>query len=329
MGNQRACSDKRCLFHTDASSCAEKDFSVLTTQTREGEGLWERCNHCGLAVNRLGVVPEESEQYYNEVYILNHAFPAGELFQARQHFEERIKSLARIATYLEPHLTPSMRVLDLGAGTGEVLSLLKNKVAYCMGIELHKTYAAFIKQELNVDASYQDYLTIEFERPFDLILSIDALDHMYNEYDVVQKIWNDLSPGGLCYIEVPNDEQALKQYIPTETRACFQKFMYQRAHYYSFNKSQVGRLFTQFGFEIVDEQCRHDYTFLNYLQWYFLGKPQKHLATAMNSSDIHSGSSPFEHAMNTLLAETDEKFRQIMSEQFTGETLCLLVRKPL
>ena len=36
---------------------------------------------------------------------------------------------------------------------------------------------------------------------------------MYDPSLVVNKIYNDLNIGGLFYIEVPNDNQALKEYL--------------------------------------------------------------------------------------------------------------------
>ena len=50
-------------------------FKTVTTKTREGEGLWEKCLGCGLVINRSGVEKEnlekfkcEERRYYSSYY---------------------------------------------------------------------------------------------------------------------------------------------------------------------------------------------------------------------------------------------------------------------
>ena len=46
-----------------------------------------------------------------------------------------------------------MRVLDIGAATGELLSCIKEDVAYCFGIELNEEYCNLINYELMIHHS--------------------------------------------------------------------------------------------------------------------------------------------------------------------------------
>ena len=138
-------------------------------------------------------------------------------------------SMKPVANVIKPYLKKNMRVLDIGAATGELLSCIKEDVAYCFGIELNEEYCNFIKNELKIDTSNQDYFEINCDQPFDLIIINSTLDHMYNSLGVLEKIYDDLNPGGILYIQTPNDEQALKNYLPKEQRLEFQKFMYQKS----------------------------------------------------------------------------------------------------
>ena len=47
---------------------------------------------------------------------------------------------------------------------------------------------------------------------------------------------------GYFYIEVPNDNQALNRYLNENEQKSFSKFMYQKAHYYSFTIKTLTKL---------------------------------------------------------------------------------------
>ena len=80
------CGDARCLFDI-VDGPLVSHFEVVTKETREGDGLWERCIHCGLVINRSGVSPEEVEAFYNTAYQERNSFLKGERVDARKHFE--------------------------------------------------------------------------------------------------------------------------------------------------------------------------------------------------------------------------------------------------
>ena len=52
MKKRQKCTDNRCLYLIEDKNQSKKSFSTLTTKTREGKGLWEKCNICGLSINR-------------------------------------------------------------------------------------------------------------------------------------------------------------------------------------------------------------------------------------------------------------------------------------
>jgi len=324
----RLCDCNRCLYYGNTVP-NPGSFKVVTNETREGVGLWEKCNLCNLVINRSGVDPQESGNFYNSTYIEKNSFSKGELLSAREHFEARVGSIKPIAEFLMPYLDSSMRVFELGSGTGELLYLIRDKVRYCFANEINQAYAAFSQKELEIDSSSEDYLDLLFEHRFDFIISINTIDHIYECLKAIEKIYHDLREGGFFYIEVPNNDQALKEYLPEPTRKLFRKFMYQKAHYYSFSFESLRRLLVQTGFEITVETCRHDYSLRNYLHWYFLGEPQDRLKSAMEETDIHDGNTRFEKEMNQLFFQANERFKNIMKETMAGESICVLCRKPL
>lgn len=327
MKKFKKCQDSRCLFSTNEESLPT-ECTLVTTKTREGEGLWEKCKHCNLVINRSGVEKKEVEDFYNKTYVEKNSYSKGELLTARQHFEVGLNSLRPLSQLLIPHLKKDMRVFELGGATGELLYLIKDHVKSCYNNEINNLYTEFAKQELGIDGSSQDYFSLEFPEKFDCILSINTIDHMYYTGRAVEKIFNDLKPGGIAYIEVPNDNQALKTFLPEETREKFQKFMYQKAHYYSFTSETLTKLIKQEGFEVVEEFSRHDYSFINYLQWYFLGAPQKRQMDAKGKSLLHDDESTYAQEMNQMIQKVDKEFQEIITRNKRGELLGILCKKP-
>ena len=116
-----------CLCNENSS-----EFSSVTTKTREGEGLWEKCLGCGLVINRAGVEKEDLDEFYNYSYQQANSFTRGEVLSPREHYEIAINSIRSVAEFLKPYLKKDMRVLDIGAATGELLNLIKDDVNFCL-----------------------------------------------------------------------------------------------------------------------------------------------------------------------------------------------------
>lgn len=320
------CGDERCLFSSDGSM-REPSMKTVTEDTRDGKGLWQRCNHCDLVINRSGVALDQVDTFYNQTYQEKNSFCVGQKIDARQHFEIRLESIKPRAEYLLNKIDGNARVFELGAGSGELLYLLKPHVHQCVGNELCREFVDFMNAELGIEAFSDNYLQMTPDKPWNLALSIGTLDHIHNPRAYVEKLYSDIESGGLFYVEVGNDLQALKEYLPGKHSGDFTRYMYQVAHYYSFTFETLGELLSQAGFVVEESFSRHDYSLLNFLNWYFTGKPQKSIGDAKSGSSIFSGNSKFEREMNTLLTSADESFHDIINRHKCGESICILARK--
>ena len=323
---------KRNLEHRDRNGeclCEENssEFITVTTQTREGEGLWEKCLNCGLVINRKGLKKENLEEFYNNSYQQANSFTRGEVLSPREHYEVAIQSMRPVSEFLKPYLNKDMRVIDIGAATGEFLDLIKDDVNYCLANELNKNYCNFIEEELGIDATPENFLNLHFEEGFDLVTINGTIDHMYDSLSVLDKVANDLRIGGLLYIQTPNDEQALKIYLPELSRQAFQTFMYQKAHYFSFTFKTLTKVLKSVGLQLEETFSRHDYTLNNFLHWYYLGQPQKIISEAKSLGEMFDNTSDFEREMNELFEYTEKKFHSILKKHKAGELVCILAKK--
>lgn len=304
------------------------EFGVVATETREGPGLWVQCKKCSLVLNQTGVSKEEVNDFYNHDYQKTNSFKHGSVITPREHYELAMHSMNPVAEYLQKYLQPSWNVMDIGAATGEFLDLIKDRVDTCLGIELNQEYCDFMRDELGINATNEDYFKISCQEQFDLAVINATLDHMYNPLGVIDKVYQDLKPGGLFYIQTVNDNQALKRFLPNESGEMFKKFMYQRAHYLSFSEITLRRAVEQAGFEIIDLHSRHDYTLNNFLNWYYTGTPQKSIFSSKIDDSFFPGSDAFSCEMNELMSEADKRFREIITKNMSGELLCMTAVKP-
>lgn len=300
---------------------------VVTKRTREGSGLWIRCKVCGLVLNQTGFSKDEISSFYNEEYQKSNSFRKGSVVSPREHYELAMHSMLPVAKHLNPYLKSDWKVVDIGAATGEFLDLIKDKVNYCLGIELNQEYCDFMKHELGLDSSSEDYLISNYEEQFDLIVLNGTLDHMYNPLGVLDKVFRDLKPGGIFYIQTVNDHQALKEFLPSPNRQKFSKFMYQKAHFISFNENTLRQAVENIGLKVLDLHSRHDYSLKNFLNWYHAGSPQNTIQSSKVEKHYFEGHHPFSKDMNNLMIETDIKFKEILSKHMVGELLCLTATK--
>lgn len=97
------------------------------------------------------------------------------------------------------------KVLDIGAGTGKILSLLKKKGWQIYGIEGEKQAIKLAKKRrvslVSVDLESQK---IPYkDNSFDLVLLLDVLEHVDNQQHLLAEIKRLLQRNGVAIISVP------------------------------------------------------------------------------------------------------------------------------
>lgn len=102
-------------------------------------------------------------------------------------------------------------ILDLGCGKGLFTFALSQKFpqAKVIGVDIDKeqieaNQAIAQKHQIkNIEFKVEDILKMEFKDKFDLILSVDNLEHIEDDELVLRKIHAALKPGGRFYCHVP------------------------------------------------------------------------------------------------------------------------------
>jgi 2-polyprenyl-3-methyl-5-hydroxy-6-metoxy-1,4-benzoquinol methylase len=104
-------------------------------------------------------------------------------------------------------VNPGARVLEIGAGNGATLSLLKQSIpsVYAVGIELMPVASASEgpAPDLMLQGNIEQMDLTELGL-FDLILCADVLEHLTDPWAAVSKLTQSLKPGGVLLASLPN-----------------------------------------------------------------------------------------------------------------------------
>lgn len=123
----------------------------------------------------------------------------GDADKIRQHFTR----------YL-PHFAGCARVLDIGCGRGEFLSLLREENISATGIDLHAGNIALLQQQ-GLDVRQEDvfaHLASAGPAAYDGIFCAQVIEHMppAQVWQLVEACAKALRPGGVILFETPNPE---------------------------------------------------------------------------------------------------------------------------
>jgi SAM-dependent methyltransferase len=150
---------------------------------------------------------------------------------------------------LEPFLTTGDRILDAGAGGGEVVYVLRRKGFDARGLEPDEQYARYAREQLSVPVDTGFVQDAAFpEGSFDVITMYHALEHVEDPSRILQTIRTWLTENGLLLVEVPNVEATC---IAPNNRFHF-------AHFYNFNRETLEALGRKAGFAPVETVTSSD-----------------------------------------------------------------------
>jgi len=116
--------------------------------------------------------------------------------------------LDKAVTPLLPELHKGLRVLDVGCGNGFWLGRLAQQECTTVGIDPSETGIAHASQaypELRFERmeASEDICERLGEEPFDLVLSLEVVEHLYSPRQWARGCFNALKPGGRLICSTP------------------------------------------------------------------------------------------------------------------------------
>ena len=185
---------------------------------------------------------ENLGKYYESVDYISHTDSKRSLFEKCYHFIKSIalKNKLNLVNSLQP---AKGSVLDIGAGTGDFLSVVKENGWNTIGVEPSEKAKA-IAQKKGVSFVEQ---TSELENnSFDVITMWHVLEHVPNLDNQIKELKRLLKPNGSLIIAVPNFKSFdAKQY------GNFWAAYDVPIHFWHFSKTAIKKLFAKEDMELV------------------------------------------------------------------------------
>ena len=143
---------------------------------------------------------ENLGKYYESVDYISHTDSKRSLFEKAYHFVKGIalKNKLNLINSLQPE---KGSILDIGAGTGDFLSVAKNNGWKTVGVEPSEKAKAIAKKK---GVSFVEQTSKLDNHSFDVISMWHVLEHVPNLENQIKELKRLLKPNGTLIIAVPN-----------------------------------------------------------------------------------------------------------------------------
>ena len=214
-----------------------KDYSVSqeTFDLYHDEELDMLITHPQPSLENLG-------KYYESVDYISHTDSKRSLFEKCYHFIKSIalKNKLNLVNSLQP---AKGSILDIGAGTGDFLSVVKENGWITIGVEPSDKAKAIAKSKGVVFVEQ----TSELENnSFDIITMWHVLEHVPNLDNQLKELKRLLKPNGNLIIAVPNFKS-----FDAKHYGIFWAAYDVPIHFWHFSKTAIKRLFAKEDMELV------------------------------------------------------------------------------
>jgi 2-polyprenyl-3-methyl-5-hydroxy-6-metoxy-1,4-benzoquinol methylase len=198
-----------------------------------------QCSGCGLVQISNNPVP-----YYKEV------IRASAFSQEMKEFR-----INQFNEFVQKYFLKNKRVIEIGCGKGEYLSLMQSAGVNASGIEYsQESVDVCLNEGLRVTKSFieNEYVNLkDKDESFDAFFIMNFFEHLPDPNVVLRGIYNNLSEDGIGLIEVPNFDMILEKKL-------FSEFM--TDHLFYFTKETLCSTLERNGFEIIEcKEVWYDY----------------------------------------------------------------------
>ncbi len=227
--------------------CESDDIEVVRSKDRHGKPLQSViCRRCGLVWSDPRPSPDELRRFYESEYRVDYK---GSFQPKPKHAYRAGKVALDRCRRLKPLLADSARVLDVGAGSGEVVYMLRALEYDASGFEPNEGYARYAAEQLGLPVSQGFWQDADIQpESQDMVTMFHVVEHLEDPLEVMQHARQWLKPNGLLLVEVPNVEAVCQQ----------PHSQFHTGHLYHFGLATMEAMHRKAGYEVVDRGTSSD-----------------------------------------------------------------------
>ena len=248
------------LISTPCTLCRSTSYRIVHDM---GWRRVLRCATCRLV--RADPLPtiDEKQAIETQGYSEASAFPEVRDFFANCHrdFVEDpvIHEMRRHLERLEQAAGGPGRLLDIGAGTGILMHLARERGWQPEGIDIAPLTADKVAREFGFKITIAPFEQHDFGgRRFDAITMLDVLEHVVDPFATLRRVHDLLRPGGAVAIAVPNQRSLLTYLVgiyarlrgPAANSLLFR--LYVPPHLYYFTPPTLRQMVEKAGFRVAE-----------------------------------------------------------------------------
>ena len=217
--------------------CGSTDVEEVSLRDRDGRYLRTTiCRVCGLIWSNPRPAGDAVRGYYSRQYRLEYK---GRATPSLRHVARSGRGALNRYGALKPFLRRDDAVLDVGAGGGELVYVLRQRGCDARGIEPDEQYARYAREVLQVpvETGFVQDVSCPPES-LDVVTMYHSLEHVEDPSGVLSRVRPWLKLEGVLVVEVPNVEAVCL--------APHHRFHF--AHFFSFNHLTLEALGRKAGF---------------------------------------------------------------------------------
>lgn len=236
--------------------CGKRDINVvydnLTYWEYSGKFRIVKCKNCKLVFTSPRPVLSEMEKYYESEMYFGRDVNTNDDLEDSEFREEHYGPMYNLILDKKK----SGKILDIGAGTGLLLSKFKDKGWEVDGVELTRSAVRYAKRKYKIKLRQGDFLQKKINDKYDVIILNGALEHLHKPFETLEKANKNLKKGGFILISIPNSDSV--------GRDIFERnwFAWQPPrHLYHFSPDTVTKMLIKAGYKNI--KISHDFDIQN------------------------------------------------------------------
>jgi 2-polyprenyl-3-methyl-5-hydroxy-6-metoxy-1,4-benzoquinol methylase len=222
--------------------------------------VW-RCDDCSHVFLDAAHTPDTIREMYRDYEAPERDFyfdgVKGQVIENLDAYLSRCRDYCRSARRF-------LRLLDIGCGTGALLSRAAAQGFYCEGIEICSGLAHMARQHLGlkIHGDFLENLSLPHSS-FDVVTMYDLIEHVPDPVRELQLACEILKPGGILFILTPNDDALMRRIARVAYRWTLRglerpmRRLYYVHHLSYFTDRSLQRLATASGLEVVSMETRN------------------------------------------------------------------------